>query len=332
MKDKLISIIVPVYNTNKYLPRCLDSLINQTFQNIEILIFNDCSTDNSEEIITEYALNDGRIESIKNKKNIGPGAIRNMGVQRAKGKYILFVDSDDWIDLKACEVLFDIAEKNQLEILVGRYKLAFSEKYVPEAFNRGENIIVKSGQSLMIEFDFFTAVWDKLWLRDFIIENKIKNENTSLFEDVPFVVEGLLAAKKAAVVNYNFYYYYQCNTVSQLKSTPLNQHLRARIWIMSYLFNMKDKYKGTSIEKPLSTLLAKHIHPALSYLRKYKGNNKELTSSLFEMIKSALKETGTSSLKIRSVPLYKRLIIFISPMVYIQLFYFIDKIKLSLRL
>lgn len=101
-KDSLISIIVPVYNVEKYLPQCLDSIIGQTYSNIEIICVNDGSPDNSIDILTDYAHRDSRIK-IVSQKNKGLSSARNTGLHYASGDYIMFVDSDDWIELDTCE-------------------------------------------------------------------------------------------------------------------------------------------------------------------------------------------------------------------------------------
>ena len=93
----MVSVIIPVYNTDKYLSHCLDSLINQTINKIEIICVNDCSSDNSKEIIKEYALKDKRIILVDNKIKHGAGISRNIGLNIAKGDYVFFMDSDDYI-------------------------------------------------------------------------------------------------------------------------------------------------------------------------------------------------------------------------------------------
>ena len=101
----LISVIIPVYNVEKYLRECLDSVINQTYKNLEIICVNDCSTDSSPEILEEYAKKDRRIIIKKNPKNIGLGLTRNEGIKIASGEYIHCLDSDDWLELDAYEIL-----------------------------------------------------------------------------------------------------------------------------------------------------------------------------------------------------------------------------------
>ena len=113
----MISVIIPVFNTKKYLSRCLDSIINQTYKNLEIIIIDDGSTDGSEKICDEYAFVDGRI-SVIHKKNEGLVAARKQGVSIAKYNYISFVDSDDWIELNMFEELFDLLDINETTDLV----------------------------------------------------------------------------------------------------------------------------------------------------------------------------------------------------------------------
>ena len=99
-----VSVIVPVYNTEKYLRRCLDSLVNQTLDDIEIIIIDDKSPDNSALIIDEYKKKyDNKIKVIHNKINKGIGYNRNIGIKKSSGKYIMFIDSDDYLDRSACE-------------------------------------------------------------------------------------------------------------------------------------------------------------------------------------------------------------------------------------
>ena len=112
-----VSIIVPVYNVEKYLECCLESLINQTLKDIEIICVNDGSTDNSGKILENYAAKDNRIKVI-HQVNGGQAAARNNGLNAVNGKYINFIDSDDWVDLDFIEKLYDAAERNSADIAV----------------------------------------------------------------------------------------------------------------------------------------------------------------------------------------------------------------------
>lgn len=112
-----ISIIIPVYNVEKYLSECLDSCINQTMEDIEIICVDDCSTDNSFKILEEYQQKDSRIKIFRHAENKKQGAARNKGLEVATGEYIWFVDSDDYIDTKACQILYDAIENFKIDML-----------------------------------------------------------------------------------------------------------------------------------------------------------------------------------------------------------------------
>ncbi len=124
--NELISIIIPVYNVGKYLGKCLDSVINQTYHNIEIICVNDGSTDNSYDILLEYAKKDSRIKVI-NQKNAGVSAARNTGLDTAAGKYIMFIDSDDWVDDNICEELYTALYKNKSDASMCCYAREFKD-------------------------------------------------------------------------------------------------------------------------------------------------------------------------------------------------------------
>jgi len=113
----VFSLIIPIYNVEKYLTDCLDSCINQTFKDIEIICINDCSPDKSNIILNEYAKKDSRIKVITHEENKGLGGARNTGIAAATGKYTWFIDSDDMISLDACELLFSVINKTNAHII-----------------------------------------------------------------------------------------------------------------------------------------------------------------------------------------------------------------------
>ena len=137
-----VSVIVPVYNVDLYLVECLDSIINQTLKEIEIICVDDCSTDNSYMILEEYSKKDSRIKLIKHKENRGLGPARNTGIENATGEYISFIDSDDYVSLDFLENLYSTAKKFDLDISItqnviendnSNYRnLFFSEKELRE--------------------------------------------------------------------------------------------------------------------------------------------------------------------------------------------------------
>ena len=116
-QNVLISIIIPVYNTEKYLPKCLDSVLNQNNKNIEIIVVNDCSPNNCNEIVNDYIKRYGNIKLIENKNNLGLYNTRLVGIKEAKGKYVMHVDSDDYILPNSLNELIDIIKEYDYDII-----------------------------------------------------------------------------------------------------------------------------------------------------------------------------------------------------------------------
>ncbi len=175
-----ISIIVPVYNVEKYLERCIESILEQTFKNFELVLINDGSTDNSGKICDEYANRDNRIRVI-HKKNEGVSVARNIGIETAKGKYIMFVDSDDWLDIDMVEYLYNMINQSNYDISVCRYSLYKNGK-VSNRIEKEEHIeIYNNNDDIMREFvsknKFLFSPVNKLYKKSLFIENDIRFSN-----------------------------------------------------------------------------------------------------------------------------------------------------------
>ena len=170
-----ISIIIPVYNVEPYLAKCLDSACGQTLKNIEILIVNDCSPDNSEEIIKHYMAKDPRIKYIKHEENLGLGGARNTGIANATGDYQWHIDSDDFIGLDACEFLYNTVVKTEVEVLCFSGLNYFPSKALVDNYFARDRFIcnkVMSGIDFMARARkqnvFYCAVWLNLYKETFI--------------------------------------------------------------------------------------------------------------------------------------------------------------------
>ncbi|WP_180381671.1 glycosyltransferase family 2 protein [Campylobacter devanensis] len=168
MNDVKVSIIIPVYNVEKYLRECLDSCINQTLQDIEIIIVDDCGSDKSMDIAQEYAKNDNRIKIIKNKQNQGPFTSRNNAVLAANGEYLVFLDSDDFLDLRACEIAYNATKDGYYDIVTfGSYywnnnsASVFSE-FERSSFDSGDEFASWLFRSKNISWN----IWGRLIKRD----------------------------------------------------------------------------------------------------------------------------------------------------------------------
>lgn len=207
-----ISIIIPVYNTQKYLEDCLDSVIMQSFRDIEIICINDGSTDDSPRIIQEYASRDSRI-MVVHQDNHGLAYTRNIGVQLAQGKYIYFMDSDDILADGALESLFDVAEANDAEVIFFEGSSFFEapeleKKYASykDAYERFYDINgVVDGQTLLEWYETYNKFVVSACLvflrKDFLTVNHISFYNGILYEDNVYHIKLLLALRNGYVLH-----------------------------------------------------------------------------------------------------------------------------------
>ena len=127
MSKKLISVIVPVYNSEKYVNRCIDSILNQTYENLEVILIDDGSSDGSLKICESWAEKDNRIKILK-QKNSGVSSARNLGIENASGDYVAFVDNDDWLRPEMYETMLSLAEKEKSDVTVCKF-INVDEKY-----------------------------------------------------------------------------------------------------------------------------------------------------------------------------------------------------------
>lgn len=197
-----VSIIVPVYNVERHLEKCLDSLINQTFKEFEVILVDDGSSDSSSKICDEYLKKDERIVVI-HKKNEGVSVARNIGINTAKGKYILFCDSDDYVEKDWCETLYKLQIDNSKYFnMCGYFNINYREKmnkYIKRIIeNNKELSIINAGDFyLLYENQVFNPLWNKIYELDIIKKNRIQFEkNLSLGEDLIFNLEYLRASQR----------------------------------------------------------------------------------------------------------------------------------------
>lgn len=191
-----ISIIVPIYNASKYLKKCLDSLVNQTKKELEFILINDGSTDDSESIIKSY--NDNRIKYFK-RSNHGIGKTRNFGINKSTGKYIMFLDSDDYLEEDACELLYKKIEKDNLDLVVCDFYKVINNSNNLEKITNFKNTSLKDNPNLLLDINL--APWDKIYRSDLIKNNNIKFIEDLKYEDAPFVALALLKSKKIGKVD-----------------------------------------------------------------------------------------------------------------------------------
>ena len=209
----LVSIIVPIYNTELYLEECFNSIIKQTYTSLEIILINDGSTDRSSEIIQSYAEKDNRIISLS-QSNQGVSAARNAGLRVAKGEYILFVDSDDTIESNAVEILYRRALLTNVEIVIGNVFFCYPDRPLKLFYNHSakfSNQPVTPGEQCFTQFveaySFPFVVYLYFTKRDHILKHQLYFEEGIVHEDELWCVKTLIYAPTVSVLDFNYYYY-----------------------------------------------------------------------------------------------------------------------------
>ena len=207
--DKLVSVIIPVYNVESYLSRCLDSVLNQTYKDIEIILIDDGSTDNSLKICNKYQKKDKRIKVISN-TNHGVSYTRNCGIDAAKGNYIIFIDSDDYIDNRMIEILYNSLINNDVDFSMCNICSITEKGDIIKATYNATNIV--DNQEFMeniYNFDYsYGYPINKLFKRKTIGNIRFK-ENIHFMEDFTFICDVMRNVKNVYYCNDVLYYYVQ---------------------------------------------------------------------------------------------------------------------------
>ena len=252
---ELISIIVPVYNVEKYLSRCIDSILNQTYTNLEILLVNDGSTDSSGVICDLFASKDSRI-TVTHKKNGGLSDARNVGIKKATGQYIGFVDSDDWINPKMYEKLYENIKKYDSEISICGFKLIEeSEQNSPLNLLPGNKYEInkftsnKALEVLLTKRSFHSNAWDKLYKKDLF--KNIEYPKGRIYEDIATTYKLIDKANGIVYCAYPGYNYLQ------REGSLIHSHFNTKLYGMVESYQEMLEYikiKHNELIKPVQTL------------------------------------------------------------------------------
>lgn len=216
MDNPILSIIIPVYNTEEYLKRCMDSIVYQTESNIEIIVINDCSKGDADTIMTPY-LKDKRVRYYKQKKNSGLGAARNLGLLKANGRYITFCDSDDWVDIGLYKKMCVALERTQADIAICGTK---------KEFPSGEDAIIKADFEQELLFDSDTvfrmmtfeyaygisitpSATNKVVRKQLIDTHNIKFLEGIYYEDWLYSIQLMTLSDKVVCIPKYYYHYFR---------------------------------------------------------------------------------------------------------------------------
>lgn len=285
-----ISIIIPVYNVEKYLPQCLDSVIKQSFIDFELLLIDDGALDSSGSICDLYAKTDFRIR-VFHQKNQGVSAARNKGLNEAKGEYIVFIDADDWVVDRYLQDLYEALPGNAQRGLViqGFHKVssdsASSDLPLPE-------VQISNSEIYCVLTDFIDKgvgyPFSKLYNRSLLIEHEISfSQDVSLLEDLFFLLDYIVHADFVIIGNKHNYYYriaHSSTALSVQKMSFDKEYMLFEMYKSRILFYIqKYKLSDEQLHKPWRSLMSLFYRPILSlYSAAYRGDRKACLQKLTE--------------------------------------------------
>ena len=258
-----ISVIVPVFNVENYIERCMRSLLKQKLKRIEIILVDDGSTDRSPQICDQYAA-DYEYVKVIHKKNEGLGKARNSGLDMAVGEYIVFVDSDDYLADDALENLYNIGKKNNADTVLGKYKRQWKDGRIDEGQHPLENVLFSTHEDIMQnvllnilgspkeyydDIYIMMSVWMGLYSRKIIQDNNIKfcSERDYISEDMIFDIDYYPCAKRVYISDCDFYFY--CENMSSLTLTYKSNRFEKNKMLFKELANRCEKISLVAQER-----------------------------------------------------------------------------------
>ena len=252
MQNPLVSIIVPIYKVEPYLRRCIDSIVNQTYTNLEIILVDDGSPDGCPQICDGYAAKDKRVVVI-HKENGGLSDARNAGLDICKGEYISFVDSDDWVDEKYIKILLDIAIKENADIVIGCFEEILNEQNFKSTSNNNQYDTFDSTELLChlckADLKGLMPSWGKIYTYNCF--NNIHFPKNKLYEDAHINYKIYSNIKKACYTK-NILYFYRIRDDSIMGKTKTSIHC-LDVFIERYIF-LKNRKESSLIEAALKNL------------------------------------------------------------------------------
>lgn len=246
----MISIIVPIYNCEKYLVRCIESILSQTYKNIEILLIDDGSTDRSMDICKYYEMKDSRVKLFI-RKNSGISATRNFGIEKASGTYIQFIDSDDYVEVNYCETFIGCMKNNKCDFVICSFNNIYEQKnkidsIIPVVIPINGIIEIEEFMKEIHVFEYFTplvgACWNKIYSLEMLKTQGIRfDENVNLHEDSIFVFELFRNVESIYMMNQPLYnYYHSIHHTSLTNKIHMDLYLYTNVYYEKYKTLLKE--------------------------------------------------------------------------------------------
>ena len=282
-KNKLVpevSVIVPIYNVQKYLKKCLDSIINQTLQNIEIICVNDGSTDDSKNILAEYGAQDGRIKVVS-QENKGQSAARNLAMQIATGNWVFFVDSDDFIHPQTLEIMLKVAKTTGSSVVAIEDVKHFSYMAI-DIGNLQYKVHHNPLLHILSNMASCSVIWNKLYKRELVQERRFING--IYFEDWPWVTCLFANLREYATIPYKLYCY-NIENVSTMRSVftlkKINDYATGIRFVKHYFTEPRCYELWPEVRKKRIGASLKHM---INAVYRNKINRSELDECLFKTL------------------------------------------------
>lgn len=240
---KLISIIVPVYKVEDYLECCLDSLRRQSMPEIELILIDDASPDKCGDICDSYAARDERFRVIHLPKTTGPSAVRNLGIRLSSCDYLMFVDSDDWVDDSYCEDAYQCAIRNNADLVMFDFQYVKDEKIIPTTATSVQEGRITRDEAIDLLFtNVQNYVWNKLYRKELF--NGVLYPEGHYYQDIATTYKTVYNAANIYYLNKSLYYY-------RLRSGSITtDYKKSRDWFKMRILQLKDLWnKGCSSEQ-----------------------------------------------------------------------------------
>ena len=301
--SKLVSIIVPVYKVEQYLKRCMDSVLNQTYKNIEIILVNDGSPDNCPALCDKYAKIDSRVRVI-HKENGGLSSARNVALDSVKGDYIFFVDSDDWLALDTLEVLNEYLEKDYDMISFQRTYLT-EEKVVEKGEKNPKDMDVSQyiDASFLGRYDFFVTT--KIFKAE--VFNNVRFLEGRNYEDLEIIHRLFLNMEKVVGLDYFLYYYWKGNE-GAITNTITMKNIQDHYLSANEIYHASKKYLEDR-GKDASNIVAWYkVEMSQLYIDYLKSTDKD--AELFAKIKSEIIKEKVNFNRLLKQPRYLKYILY----------------------
>lgn len=304
-----VSVIVPIYNVGKYIEKCIDSILAQSYTNLEIILVDDCSMDDSRSICQKYTVSDKRVVLFCNDKNSGVSFSRNRALDIASGEYICMIDGDDWIDRNCIELMVNAMEKSNTDICACGYMKEYADGRKSDVFRITNETCVKTNDTVLNcamqkIVPFVGYIWAKLYRKKVIDSIKLRfDTNISICEDSLFNYSYLDSIKNCVLMEECLYHYRIRSESATRTATP--SKIKTKIYAFQQALKIARKYPGSLFYYRMNATI---FEASIQYINSvYKTGNRMEASELqymLDLAKASRRKTKIKYLSLRAFGQY----------------------------